>query len=57
MDAKEYLLKKGIKKVHQPNKRFNLSIEELVTFLDEFVDQQKEKSIDQFEMNQLSIWG
>ena len=57
MDAKEYLLKKGIKKVHQPNKRFNLSIEELVTFLDEFVDQQKEKSTDQFEMNQLSIWG
>jgi len=57
MDAKEYLLKKGIKKVHQPNKRFNLSIEELVTFLDEFVDQQKEKSTDQFEMDQLSIWG
>ena len=57
IDAKEYLLKKGIKKVHQPNKRFNLSMEELVIFLEEFAMQQKEKSPEQFEMNQLSIWG
>ena len=57
VDAKEYLLKKGINKVHQPDKRFNLSIEELVIFLDEFAMEQKEKSPERFEMDQLRIWG
>ena len=57
VDATEYLLKKGINKVHQPDKRFNLSIEELVIFLDEFAMEQKEKSPERFEMDQLRIWG
>jgi hypothetical protein len=36
MTPYEYLLEKGIKKVHQPWKRYNLSIEELVAFLNEY---------------------
>lgn len=34
--AQEFLMKKGFRKVHQPNKRYNLSIGELVEFLNEF---------------------
>jgi hypothetical protein len=36
--AYEFLLKKGIHKVHQPQKRYNLSIAELVEFLNEFAE-------------------
>jgi hypothetical protein len=43
MKAQEYLLEKGIRKVHQPKKRYNLSIEELVMFLEEFAAREKEK--------------
>lgn len=34
--AQEFLLRKGFRKVHQPNKRYNLTIAELVEFLNEF---------------------
>jgi hypothetical protein len=34
--AQEFLIKKGFRKVHQPNKRYNLSIAELIEFLDEY---------------------
>lgn len=34
--AYEFLLRKGIRKIHQPNKRYNLTISELVEFLNEF---------------------
>jgi len=34
--AQEFLLKKGLRKVHQPHKRYNLSIGELVDFLNEY---------------------
>jgi hypothetical protein len=34
--AYEFLQRKGISKVYQPNKRYNLTIAELVEFLDEF---------------------
>ena len=34
--AYDFLLKKGITKVHQPNRKYNLSIAELVEFLDEY---------------------
>jgi len=42
MKAQEYLLEKGIRKVHQPKKRYNLSVEELITFLEEFAAREKE---------------
>jgi len=34
--AQEFLIKKGFRKVHQPNKRYNLSIAELIEFLNEY---------------------
>jgi hypothetical protein len=34
--AQEFLIKKGFRKVHQPNKRYNLTVGELVEFLNEF---------------------
>jgi len=36
--AYEFLLRKGISKVHQPLKRYNLSIAELIDFLNEYAD-------------------
>ena len=36
MTPYEYLQQKGIKKIHQPWKRYNFSIEELVSFLTEY---------------------
>ena len=36
MTPYEYLRQKGIKKIHQPWKRYNFSIEELVSFLTEY---------------------
>ena len=36
MTPHEYLQRKGIKKVHQPWKRYNFSIEELTAFLNEY---------------------
>lgn len=34
--AYDFLIKKGITKVHQPSRKYNLSIAELVEFLDEY---------------------
>ena len=57
MSAQEFLLKKGFKKVHQPKKRYNLSIEELVTMLEEFAQYQKDFKIgDPLDMRQLKLW-
>jgi len=36
--AYEFLLRKGLSKVHQPQKRYNLSIAELIDFLNEFAE-------------------
>lgn len=36
--AYEFLERKGIVKVYQPNRRYNLSIAELVDFLDEYAN-------------------
>lgn len=38
MTPYEYLLQKGIKKIHQPWKRYDFSIEELVSFLSEYAN-------------------
>ena len=45
MGIHEYLQKKGFKKVHQAKKRYNLSIEELVLMLEEFVDKEDDSKI------------
>jgi len=36
MSEIEFLQLKGIPKVHQPNKRYNLSIAEMIEFLQEY---------------------
>ena len=36
--AYEFLQRKGISKVHQPNKRYNLTIAELLDFLNEYAE-------------------
>jgi len=57
MSAQEFLLKKGFKKVHQPKKRYNLSIEELVKMLEEFAQHQNDFTLaDQLDMRQLKLW-
>ncbi len=45
MNAYEFLLKKGVKKVHQPNKYYNISVAELIEFLDEYSKMRKIASI------------
>ena len=45
MNAYEFLLKKGVRKVHQPNKYYNLSVAELIEFLEEYSKERKIASI------------
>ena len=52
MRAIEFLLQKGINKVHQPKKRYNLTVEELIIFLEEFAQKEKVLSGNPFEMKQ-----
>lgn len=56
MGVQEYLVKKGFKKVHQSKKRYNLSIGELVTLMEEFANQQKKYEIpDALDTKQLKL--
>ena len=41
MNAYEFLLKKGINKVHQPKRKYNLSVTELIQFLEEYSREKK----------------
>ena len=50
MKAYEFLLEKGINKVHQPNKRYNLCVHELITFLEEFAQREKKVFYNPFEI-------
>lgn len=50
MKAYEFLLEKGINKVHQPSKRYNLSVHELITFLEEFAHREKKVFYNPFEI-------
>jgi hypothetical protein len=50
MKAYEFLLEKGINKVHQPNKRYNLTVHELITFLEEFAQKEKAFLYNPFEI-------
>ena len=45
MNAHEFLLKKGVKKVHQPDKKYNLSVAELIQFLEEYSRERNMASI------------
>ncbi len=45
MNAYEFLIKKGVKKVHQPDKYYNLSVAELIDFLEEYSKERKVASI------------
>ena len=57
MSVYEYLVKKGFKKVHQPKKRYNLTIEEIVTLLEDFaLYQQNFKFADSLDAHQLKLW-
>jgi len=57
MSAQEYLLKKGFKKIHQPKRRYNLSIEELIFMLEEFAQNQRDFTIpDTLDIRQLKLW-
>ncbi len=56
MGVQEFLQKKGFKKVHQPKKRYNLSIEELVSMLEEFATREKDYRIpDSQDIQQLKL--
>ena len=56
MSAYEYLSAKGFKKVHQPKKRYNLSIEELVNLLEEFAQYHQNYRIQNaIDMRQLKL--
>jgi hypothetical protein len=57
MGVQEYLVKKGFKKVHQSRKRYNLSIGELVSLLEEFANQEKNYRIpDTLDIKQSKLW-
>ena len=57
MGVQEYLVKKGFKKVHQSRKRYNLSIGELVSLLEEFANQGKDYRIpDTLDIKQSKLW-
>jgi hypothetical protein len=45
MNAHEFLLRKGVRKVHQPNKYYNISVAELIEFLEEYSKVRKIASI------------
>ena len=49
MTPYEYLQKKGVKKIHQPWKRYNLSVEELVGFLNEYSKWKNVSVLEAFE--------
>jgi len=56
MGILEYLQIKGFKKVHQPKKRYNLSIEEIVSMLEEFAIKGDEVSIpDEKDIQQIKL--
>ena len=53
MKAQEYLLKKGIKYVHQPKKFYNLTVAEMIEFLEDFAQKEKESVIKLMELKKV----
>ena len=57
MGVQEYLVKKGFKKIHQSKKRYNLSIGELVSLIEEFANQQTNYRIPNTQdIKQQKLW-
>lgn len=57
MSAQEYLLKKGFKKIHQPKKRYSITIEELILMLEEFsLKKNNIQSLEDNNIQQLRLW-
>jgi len=54
MKAQEYLLKKGIKYIHQPKKFYNLTIAEMIEFLEDFAQKEKESVIKLMELKRVN---
>jgi hypothetical protein len=53
MKAQEYLIAKGIKYIHQPKKFYNLTIGEMIEFLEDFAQGEKQSVIKLMEMNRV----
>lgn len=54
MKAQEYLLEKGIRHVHQPRKFYNLTIAEIVEFLEDFAQKEKESVLKLLERKRVN---
>jgi hypothetical protein len=54
MKAQEYLLNKGIRYIHQPKKFYNLTIAEMIEFLEDFAKSEKESIIRLMELKQVN---
>ena len=53
MNAQEYLLQKGIRHIHQPTKFYNLTIAEMIEFLEDFAQKEKESLIKLMELKRV----
>jgi hypothetical protein len=53
MNAQEYLRQKGIRYIHQPRKFYNLTIAEMIEFLEDFAQKEKESIIKLMESNRV----
>ena len=51
MNAQEYLIAKGVKYIHQPKKFYNLTIGEMIEFLEDFAQSEKQSVIKLMEVN------
>jgi len=51
MNAQEYLIAKGIKYIHQPKKFYNLTIGEMIEFLEDYSRGEKQSLIKVMEVN------
>ena len=54
MKAQEYLLTKGIRYIHQPKKFYNLTIAEMIEFLEDFAEKEKESIIHMLELKRVN---
>jgi len=54
MKAQEYLLKKGIRYIHQPKKFYNLTVAEMIEFLEDFAQKEKEAVIHMLELKRVN---
>ena len=54
MKAQDYLLQKGIRYIHQPKKFYNLTIAEMIEFLEDFAQKEKESVIKLLELKRVN---